>query len=447
MEDQRTRLMKGALSGHFGPLDEAESSVAALARDDLALACALCRPGDALPLIARGADVNKSLAPFDWPPLLYLCFSRVQRRDGAAEAACTIAQSLLESGADPNVCKPSESESHPETALYGAAGVNGNDALTVVLLNAGADPNDRTDEIGPETIYHAAELPSNACLRALLKAGVDRDKLSYCLGRKLDFEDPQGTALFLDHGADPNFVTPFGTYETRVHKAIRSDRSLFVLDLLLNAGGRVDTKDAEGHTPYALAVRYGRTFHLGRLLQAGAKDEEADDLARFLGICARGDRPNARRMAKDHPDVLQRAIDGASAHLAAMAFEGRHAAVALMLDLGFPADARGDFGSALHMACWRGHAAAARALIAAGADFEAKNDFGGTPVDTTVYAAFNCHSPEGGMITWGLPEDVRHGDYPGTLRLLLEAGADPSVVETSPTGRDDIDTVLADWRR
>ncbi len=444
--DERERLLRAAMSGRLAEVDKLANGLGDLPTKDLAVACALCRADDALPLIAAAPDVNQALAPFDWPPLLYLCFSRLQRRAEAAAAACRIAEALIGRGAGVNVRKPEGSAAHPETALYGAAGINANAELTALLLSAGADPNDGTEEIGAETIYHAAELPDNRCLKLLLAAGVSRDKLSYCLGRKLDFEDPEGTALFLEAGADPNFVTPFGTRDTRVHKAVRNDRSLTVLDLLLAAGGRTDLQDAEGVTPYALAMRMGRTFLTGRLLQAGASAEEASALDVFLGACARGDRSVAGYLIEQQPDLLAQASTNHAGHLAAAAFEGRRKAVTLMLDLGFPPDARGEFGSALHMACWRGHVETVQALAAGGADLELANDFGGTPLDTAVFAAFNCHDPQGGMTTWGLPEDVRHGDYPGVVRALLEAGADVSVVEDFPTGRADIDAVLAEWR-
>ena len=445
--DERERLLRAAMSGRLAEVDRLANDLNDLPAQDLAAACTLCRVEDALPMIAAAPDVNQALAPFDWPPLLYLCFSRLQRRSEAAAAASTIAEALIGRGANVNTSKPDGSAAHPETAVYGAAGINANARLTELLLSAGADPNDGTEEIGAETIYHAAELPDNRCLRLLLAAGVAWDKLSYCLARKLDFEDPGGTALFLEAGADPNFVTPFGTRETRVHKAVRHDRSLTILDLLLVAGGRTNVTDAEGLTPYALAVRMGRTFLTGRLLQAGARAEEAGPLDVFLGACARGDRSAAGYMVRQQPDLLAQASTNDAGHLAAAAFEGRRKAVSLMLDLGFPPDARGEFGSALHMACWRGHAETVRALVAGGADLELANDFGGTPLDTTVFGAFNCHDSQGGMTTWGLPEDVRHGDYPGVARALLEAGADASVVNDFPTGRADIDAVISHWRQ
>ncbi len=444
-ESLSREAVEAAMAGRFARLDELVERLGDRPRTDLALACTLCRAEEALALIDRSGDVNHPLPPLGWPPLLYLCFSRVQNRRESASGAWAIAEALIGRGARANAYKPEGSESHPETALYGAASINANAGLTRLLLAAGADPNDGTDEIGAETIYHAAELPDHTSLRLLLEAGVAEDKLSYCLGRKLDFEDPEGTALFLEYGADPNFVTPFGLFETRVHKAVRANRSLRVLDLLLASGGRIDVRDANEHTPYALAVRFGRSDLALRLLRAGSVQGESDAASHLLGACARGDRASTGRIAREQPGLLEQTIAKDARHLAVMAFEGNDSAVDLMLDLGFPADARGEFGSALHMACWRGHAGTAKHLLDAGADFELANDFGGTALDTTLYGAFNCHSAEGGMTAWGMPEDVRHGDYPGTLRVLLEAGADVSVIERFPTGRADIDSVLAEW--
>ena len=86
MEEERERLLRAAMSGRLSEVDELANEVGDLPAKDLAVACTLCRADEALPLIAAATDVNQALPPFDWPPLLYLCFSRLQRRPEAAAA-------------------------------------------------------------------------------------------------------------------------------------------------------------------------------------------------------------------------------------------------------------------------------------------------------------------------------------------------------------------------
>ncbi len=78
--EERERLLRAAMSGRLAEVDHLATELGDLSAKDLAIACALCRAEAAVPLIAAAPDVNQALPPFDWPPLLYLCFSRLQRR-------------------------------------------------------------------------------------------------------------------------------------------------------------------------------------------------------------------------------------------------------------------------------------------------------------------------------------------------------------------------------
>jgi len=42
-------------------------------------------------------------------------------------------------------------------------------------------------------------------LKMILEGKPHPRRVSYCLGRALDFKDPTAAMLFLEHGADPNF--------------------------------------------------------------------------------------------------------------------------------------------------------------------------------------------------------------------------------------------------
>src|SRR5207248_5020049 len=85
-------------------------------------------------VLGRGWDGDPTTpgGPLGWAPLLYVthsCFASVD-----------LARSLLERGADPNVTF--HNEFGDMSAVYGAAGVVHNPELTLLLLEAGANPND-----------------------------------------------------------------------------------------------------------------------------------------------------------------------------------------------------------------------------------------------------------------------------------------------------------------
>ena len=87
-------------------------------------------------------------------------------------------------------------------------------------------------------------------------------------------------------------------------------------------------------------------------------------------------------------------------------------AVRLMLEAGWPVDARGELnGTALHHAAWLGDADIVRDLLAHGAPVEIRGDaYDLTPLGWALHGSVNC---------WRAGE----GDYLGVVRLLLDAGA------------------------
>ena len=130
-----------------------------------------------------------------------------------------------------------------------------------------------------------------------------------------------------------------------------------------------------------------------------------------------------------------------------LAGENRAAALGVMLRFGFDVNARGDFGPVLHHAAWTGAADAVAALLEYFPELEEKNDFGGTALDAAVFGARHCHDPHGGNTSFGRPQDVRHGDYPRAVRLLLEAGADANAPGIHPTGDRALDSLLEPYLR
>ena len=116
------------------------------------------------------------------------------------------ATALLDAGASANTGffdKDHQPAPEWESALYGAAGVAHHAGLTRLLLERGADPND--DEVP----YHAPETHDNDALKVLVESGrLTADSLATMLLRKADWHDYDGLEYLLEHGADPNRMTP-----------------------------------------------------------------------------------------------------------------------------------------------------------------------------------------------------------------------------------------------
>lgn len=372
------------------------------ATDDLVGACVA---GDAAAaarhLAADAAAARAPAGPRGWPPLLYLCFSRFlgdpARRPGLHE----IARRLLALGADPNASWRNAGDEADEAALYGAAGIAGDAVLAAMLLEAGADPDDG------ETLYHVSELADRTCLALVLRHSRKPANVSYCLRRKLDFEDVEGARLFLDHGADPNVP---GRGGTALHHAIDRGRSVAVIGLLLERGADPEAVDGAGISAYALARRLGRTDLADLMLAHGASGRLTPRDQALAELAAGG------------AGTVEPAADAGL--LAVAVRNGDLTVTRRLLDAGFDIGVRHEGMEPLHWAAWFGNAAMVRLLLERGAPLEARNAYGGTPLGTAVYGSTHCHSPTGGSTAAGDAADpAREARYVEAVEALIAAGA------------------------
>lgn len=220
-----------------------------------------------------------------------------------------------------------------------------------LLLSAGADPNHH------EALYHACEHDGHGVLEAILSSPkLERPWLSYCLLRKLDFDDLAGARKMLERGADPNLRSRQGDREMSLHHAIRRGRDGATIALLLEFGARADIINIHNHTARRQAVRFGR-MELG--------DEDATALDRWLYGLWHGPAagPPPEPLGKQELRLLPEA-----------AWMRRHAAVANMLAAGFPVDATAHDGlQAMDFAAYHRDERMAELLIAHGAAKGAKD--------------------------------------------------------------------------
>jgi ankyrin repeat protein len=233
--------------------------------------------GDPWAALALGrawrGDPNRPGGPRGWAPLLYVCHS--------CFPSAELARELLGRGADPNASF--ENEYGSMSALYGAAGVAHDPELTRVLLEGGADPDDG------ESLYHATESRSTACLELLLAHGADT-RHTNALAHALDEERLDHVRLLLEAGADPN-------EGALVAHAVRRGRGPEFIRLLAEHGADLDRPGGETwrgnvplRTPYQHARLRARDEVADALAELGASTE-LDPADAAVESLARGDRP------------------------------------------------------------------------------------------------------------------------------------------------------------
>ena len=437
-------LVRAACSGEMPRARAFLADEPGLAVFDLYTACATGEADAVAKFLAADATlVTRKGGPDNWEPILYACFSRFLRTDaGRATGILRTVKMLLEHGADANSHFVVQSDGHSfiQTPLFGAAGIANDAALTRMLLDAGADPNELTgapdlatwSSLGTEALYHASEFEDVACLKMVLEAHPHPLRVSYCLARAVDFDNTAAILLYLDHGADPNFRIPWLNNRTHLHKAVIFGRAPEVIGRMIERGGDVNVTDDRGESVYQHAVRFGHPELAILLERHGANVATATHVDRFLGACVSG--------AAAPPVPL---TNGAGRDVLCRAAQlGDVAAIRRLLNAGVDPNSIGgsDGTPPLHWACWRGQADAAHVLVEHGASLTQTNRYGGTALGTTINGSCNCQDVEGGP-SMKLPEEITHGDYSGIVEFLIGKGA--KLPEKVSGGSDGVREILS----
>jgi ankyrin repeat protein len=194
--------------------------------------------------------------------------------------------------------------------------------------------------------------------------------------------------------------------------------------------------------PLAAGTIYNWTLGTSKSAHEIAREFGHEDVFRLLMertpadmklsvACELGDEALVKRIVGERPGAAAAVPPEDRRKLADAARNNKTAAVRLMLEAGWPVDARGQHNAtSLHWAGFHGNAEMARILLAHHAPVDVKgDDYDGTPLSWTIYGSdhgWHC----------------RTGDYAGTAEALLAAGAEAPPIEKLKAGTPAVLDVL-----
>jgi ankyrin repeat protein len=344
-------------------------------------------------LLANGADVNARTCKQD-TPLHIITLSSKQRK--AEQERCT--EMLISAGADINA-----KDENDWTPLHFAASNSKAECLEVLLAN-GADVNARNNKQDtPLHIIGDSPQGSNAekerCAAMLITAGADVNAKNAKDWTPLHwaawFVKVDYLELLLANEADANArtinqITPLQIIAVSSKGSKAEKERCF--EMLINAGADVDAKGVDGRTPLHYAASYGNIHCLEVLLANGAdvnaRNNEQCKPLHIIVNSPKGSKAEKKRcvemLINAGAEVDAKEQNGCTTlHVAALT--GKVECLEILLANGADVNARGiRQNTPLHMIGLSPEGSKAEKerwaeiLINAGADVDAKDEYGNT---------------------------------------------------------------------
>ena len=343
----------------------------------------------------RPEAVSEIGGPRRWPPILYVCSSRLGL-PAVVERSVDVLRLLLDRGADPNAFYLGGNADIHYTALTCVLG-RGEEIgpmhprareMAALLLERGADPHDNQvlyNVFADNTSRHLLNDDIIWLLELMYRHSIRR-------GHADLWKDPSWPMF--DMGGAPSLGD-----EGRRHRGARfmldaavESNSLKMAAWMLEHGADPNTGPGElwqgrpKHTLYEEAMRRGHVAMAELLVRHGARRVPVvrDGIDAFVDACLAMDEPRVRAMLAERPEWLRdhrpmwAAID-----------RERTDVVSFLLDLGVSPDVEDTMHGrtrALHLAAAKGAAGAAQVLIDRGADVDFQETaYDATPIGWAAY--------------------------------------------------------------
>ncbi|XP_060597665.1 ankyrin repeat and SOCS box protein 3-like isoform X2 [Ruditapes philippinarum] len=232
-------------------------------------------------------------------------------------------------------------------------------------------------------LIKAASLGYSDCIKCLLDVGADKNFVNQSnqtpLYAAVQNNKKETVKLLLENNTDVNLISGLQHLSALHIAAMRGYSD--IVDLLVEHKASVHSRDYEGNTPLVLAARNGHYLPMKSLLKAGcdvnAANYEGCTSLHFACHKARGFQvlldagadPNVRDNDNITP-LLMAASEGFDNVVKAL--------VDFKCDVNIPNDSVKR--TALHLLAYKGHADSINALVYAGAEIDACDIYGRTPL-------------------------------------------------------------------
>ena len=312
-------------------------------------------------------------------------------------------------------------------------------AVCRVFIDAGADIETK-DEKGRTLLHYACGSGALDIVKMLVEAGAGvcarDDEGSACLTLATYFGHTE-TVRYLVGLPEVDVNHRHTDSNTALHCAVEKEHT-DVVQLLIDAGADIETKDNNGRSPLHCACESGALDIVKMLVEAGAGVRDTDNEGSTCLIIASyfGHTETVRCLVGlPEVDVNHRHTD--SNTVLHCAVEQTHTGVVqLLIDAGADIETKDNHGrSPVHCACVSGALDVVKMLVRVGAGVCVTDCRGATCLTLASY----CGHTETVRYLVGLPEvDVNHRDsdsntvlhwaveqtHTGVVQLLIDAGAD-----------------------
>ena len=301
---------------------------------------------------------------FDWEPLLYACYSRLNLPDNST---FDVAKLLLERGADPNAYYMWGGQ-YRFTALTGAFGEGemgpSNQPehercvdLANLLLEAGADPNDG------QALYNRMFEPGQSWIELLLKHGLNSK-------HTINWLDEDGKNLFPSKECILDYQLRWAVEKGHIERA----------RLLIGVGANATAKNRFGDSYSTIAFKRGDLEFAEELASLGSQRQELPEVERFIAVCMSGNVREAQALLEGKPKLVEQAESEFADTAGRAAGEGNLKGLKVFHEVGFNLN-KMQGQTPLHQAVLGGHIDSVKWLVQIGCDLGIRDDVhGSTPL-------------------------------------------------------------------